>query len=134
MLAVTSPASGATSQRRFQNTGGIRVFAGISFFIKMPREAFTREPPLEILRGKPEWYGPYLRATWRYWDELSAQGPRFAREPMASRDEFTGLVSTIAHVLGDLGVVKSWADMDTPGKIFEGVHRALTSIDSAPSS
>ena len=108
--------------------------AGGTFFLKMPPAAFTRTPPPELLRGKPEWYGPYLKAVLRHWEVLMAEGPRFADRPFGRPQEFTRVAVALGHVLGDCGVVRSAADGDTPGKILSAVHRALAVVERAPSA
>jgi hypothetical protein len=108
--------------------------AGGVFFLKMPPEAFNRTPPPELLRGKPEWHGPYLRATLRHWDALVREGDRFASAPLGVPKEFTRVAIALGHVLGDCGVVHSAADGDTPGKILAAVHRALAIVERAASA
>ncbi|HKY40000.1 MAG TPA: hypothetical protein VJN18_28895 [Polyangiaceae bacterium] len=107
--------------------------AGGVFILKLSPAAFAREPKPELLRGKPEWYGPYLRATLRHWDALVAEGPRFAEEPMGSRHEFTGMTAPLGAILGDCGVVRNATDGDTSSKILAAIHRALAIIDDKPS-
>jgi hypothetical protein len=108
--------------------------AGGVFFLKMSRDAFTREPPPELLRGKPEWYGPYLRAALHHWDVLVGEGPRFASAPLGQPKEFTRVAMALGHVLGDCGVVSGPADGDTQAKILAAIHRALAVVESAPSA
>lgn len=108
--------------------------AGGVFFLKLSPAVFAREPKPELLRGKPEWYGPYLRATLRHWDALVAEGPRFAVAPMGIQREFDGMTPALGAILGDCGVVRNAADGDTPAKILTAIHRALAIIDDKPSA
>ncbi|HYJ07680.1 MAG TPA: hypothetical protein VEX18_01690 [Polyangiaceae bacterium] len=104
------------------------------FFLKLSPAVFAREPNPELLRGKPEWFGPYLKATLRHWDALVAEGPRFAEAPMGRRHEFDGMTPALGAILGDCGVVRSAADADTPAKILVAIHRALAVIEGKPSA
>jgi hypothetical protein len=104
------------------------------FFLKLSPAAFAREPNPELLRGKPEWFGPYLKATLRHWDALVAEGARFADAPLGRRREFTGISPALDRILWDSGVVHSPAEADTPAKILAAIHRALAVIEGKPSA
>jgi hypothetical protein len=99
--------------------------AGSVFFLKMDREAFIKEPPPEVLRGRPEWYVPFLSAVLRHWDALAAEGQRYTPAPLASPRGFTRVAHTIAQVLGHMGIVKTATDVDTSAKLLHAVQVAL---------
>jgi hypothetical protein len=102
---------------------------GALFFLKMDRAAFIKEPPPEALRGRPEWYLPFLSATSRHWQVLAAEGERFMHEPQGSPREFTHDARPIVQVLGELGLVKAPGDFDTPAKVFLAVQQALAQLN-----
>jgi len=93
-----------------------------------------REPPPELLRGKPEWYGPYLRAALDHWDALVGEGPRFASAPLGVPKEFTRVTMALGPVLGDCGDVSGPADGDAQAKILAAIHRALAVVERQPSA
>jgi hypothetical protein len=98
---------------------------GTLFFVKMDRAAFIKEPPPEVLRGRPEWYLPFLSAALQHWETLAAEGPRYTPAPLGLPREFTRTGRPIIQVLGHLGLVKTPSDVDTPAKVLQAVRRAL---------
>ena len=97
--------------------------AGTMFFLKMAREAFTQEPPPEILRGKPEWELPYLKAALRHWDTLAAEGPRYASAPLGVPKEFTAVGHVLTIKLFRAGLAKAPEDVAKPAVVKPIVER-----------
>lgn len=91
------------------------------FFLKMDRAAFIKEPAPEALRGRPEWYLPFLSAASRHWQALAVEGSRFPYEPLSSPREFTRSGRPILQVLGELG----FSDVDTSAKVERAIQQAL---------
>jgi hypothetical protein len=98
---------------------------GALFFVKPDRSAFVKEPPPEALRGRPEWYLPFLSAASRHWQVLAAEGERYTHEPLGAPREFTRDGRPLVQVLRDLGLVKTPADVDTSAKVLRAVQQAL---------
>jgi hypothetical protein len=99
--------------------------AGSVFFLKMDRAGFVKDPPPEVLRGRPQWYAPFLSAVLRHWPDFAAEAQRFTPAPLGSPREFTRVAYTIAQVLGHMGVVKTSTDVDTSAKVLHAVRKAL---------
>jgi hypothetical protein len=104
--------------------------AGTVFFLKMPREAFTKEPPPEILRGKPEWYAPFLKAALTHWEVLSQAGTRFAMRAGGEAFEFSRVSFAINQVLADCHVVSEAADVESPAKVHAAILTALARLEN----
>jgi len=103
--------------------------AGQLFFVKADRAGFVREPPPEVLhelmRGRSDWYLPFLSAALRHWEILAAEGERYPHEPLGSSREFTRQSRPIVLILRELGLVKTPADIDTPAKVRHAVQLAV---------
>jgi hypothetical protein len=102
---------------------------GTLFFVKVDPAGLVKPPPLEVLRermrGRPEWYRPFLSAVLRHWDVLAAEGQRYTPAPFTAPREFTRVAGPIINVLADLGLVKTPADIDTPAKVLHAVQLAV---------
>jgi hypothetical protein len=104
--------------------------AGSIFFLQMPREAFTREPPPEILRGKPEWYAPFLKAALLHWQVLEGVGERFASGAGGEARAFSRVCFTLYQVLAKCGVALQSSDVDTPTKARAAVQVGLARLEN----
>jgi hypothetical protein len=104
--------------------------AGTMFFLKMPREAFSKEPPPEVLRGKPEWHAPFLKAALTHWDVLTRAGVRFARGAGGQAYGFSRVSFAIYQVLAKCDVVLEAADIETPARTQAAIRTALARLDN----
>ena len=138
---VEADAAGKLDRQRFEEAFGWSLEQpwsflgtlsqiGTLFFVKPDRARFIKEPPAEALRGRPEWYLPFLEAAARHWPVLAAEGPRFMHEPSLSPREFTRDGRPLVQVLRELGLVNTPADVDGPAKVLRAIERALAQPQS----
>jgi hypothetical protein len=106
---------------------GVAGQSGKSFFYRANRTVAPNAPE-DAVRGRPEWYGPYLRATLKSWDILEGEGPRY---DFASQGRlFSMMPTTVLLVLGYLGAPVEPNPCYTPGRTIELLRAAVAKLDA----